>query len=143
MYSYFMNELIYCECGKTINVGSFVSDVANDARHFGGDDCGEDTFICESCEREHKLTIEVSVEVSVDSSKLETVNPYTDYIDTDGKILKRTFFENLRIGDEVTRLEDGQYVIEEIGYIIDITGGIVRNRFSSVIDENQLSLFEA
>lgn len=143
MESYFINELIYCECGKTINVGSFISDIASDARHFGGDDQGEDTFVCESCEREHKLSIEVTVEVSVESSELETINPYTEYQDKDGNILKASFFENLKIGDETPELEDGQYKVEDIGSIIEIIDGNVSNRFSSIIDKNQLNLFEA
>lgn len=142
MGSKFLRDAIHCECGWIISVSSLVDDVSSDANTLGGSEQGEDTFVCAVCEREHKLFIEVQVEISVESSELTTFNPYTGYHDKDRNELKYVYFENLRIGDKTPNLDDGQYAIEKLELIYTIQNGEITNIFSSKVDPNQISMFD-
>ena len=119
-HAVYHSESIICNCGNEINITSLISDMEFDAMHYGGFCTNNETLECDQCDREHKIELEVSVEIDINCKKIETTLPITNYKDKENNLIPSSFFNNLAIGSKTPNLNDGSYVLEDKELIFEV-----------------------
>ena len=132
-------DSLNCPCGNLIDL----SNLADDLHLSAFDGCSDevtDEVICDKCKRGYKVEMQGYVNVEYHGSIIKEFNN-TLVFDKENNPVEPSFFETIHLGNDVSDiLHDGDYEYDNLIYTI--RDGILDTIFSSVTDENQLSLFD-
>ncbi|RHW31868.1 hypothetical protein [Oceanobacillus profundus] len=132
------NLVVNCHCGNKIDFEDLYDSTVNDLDSFSKLASFEnEELICDSCNRKYSLSLDISLDISIDHVALEELEE--GYKSKHGEELPPTYFNELDLDDE-TLLEDGEYFVgKQVYRILD---GKLLYKLSALTDENQMDLFE-
>lgn len=135
----YSNERINCSCGTSFFVSleeELAEELSGDRYESNMED--DENYTCPTCQRQFKLSVEVTKIVTLSSFELEELGRFISGID--GEKINISMLEGKWIGEEVNKdVSDGIYIAGDREY--HILNGLISNVWN-LTDENQLTFEE-
>lgn len=133
-----VGETLICSCNKYNDISHIVENGTDDLRFpFETSGSVEDEVECEKCGKKHRVTLYLSVDVSIDHHELEEIY-VVQYHDKNGEPIHPTVFEDAVLGSDFPNIEDGEYIFGDMVYVVE--DGVFESRYSNAVDPNQMAL---